>query len=86
SFLSQEVTADQQKPVMAVNPDAVVERNGKSVVLVIRDNVANEVAVNRGATLGDLVAVTGELKIGDKIVQKPAEGLHNGSLVKVEAK
>ncbi|MEO7760331.1 MAG: efflux RND transporter periplasmic adaptor subunit, partial [Casimicrobiaceae bacterium] len=86
SFLSQEVTADQQKPVMAVNPDAIVERNGKSVVLVIRDNVVNEVAVNKGAKLGDLVAITGELKIGDKVVQKPTEGLHNGSLVKVEAK
>jgi len=58
SFLSQEVTADQQKPLMAVNPDAIVERNGRSVVFVIRDNKASEVPVTKGAKLSDLVTMT----------------------------
>src|SRR6185503_11902515 len=35
SFLSQEVTPEQQKPLMAVAKDAIVERNGKSVVFVV---------------------------------------------------
>src|SRR5512132_534286 len=34
SFLSQEVTADQQKPLLAVNPDALSQRDGRTVVFV----------------------------------------------------
>ena len=86
SFLSQEITADQQKPVLAVHPDALVERGGKLVVLAIRGDKAEEVAVARGAKLGDLMAITGALKAGDKVVQKPAESLHGGAAVKIESK
>ena len=56
------------------------------VLFVIRDNKANEVAVARGAKLGDLVAVTGDLKIGDKVVQKPGDAVQNGAAVRIEAK
>ena len=86
SFLSQEVTPEQQKPVIAVNSDAVVERNGRTVAFVVANNVAKEVVVTKGATLGDLIAVTGEVKIGDKVVLKPAEAVQNGVAVKVEQK
>ena len=86
SFLSQQVTADQQKPLMAVNPDAIVERNGRSVLFVIRDNKASEVPVTKGAKLSDLVAVVGDAKIGDKVVQKPTDAVQNGTAVKIEAK
>jgi len=86
SFLSQEVTAEQQKPVMAANPDALVERNGRTVAFVVRDNLAHEVALTRGTKLGDLVAITGDVNLGDKLVQKPAETLRDGAAVKIEAK
>src|SRR5439155_7849301 len=33
SFLSQPVTPEQQKPLVAVNPDALAQRDGKTVVL-----------------------------------------------------
>src|SRR5688572_26776399 len=55
SFLTQAVRADQQKPVLAVSPDALVERAGKPVVYVVREGKAEEVAVERGPHLGDLV-------------------------------
>jgi multidrug efflux pump subunit AcrA (membrane-fusion protein) len=86
SFLSQEVTPEQQQPVLAVNPDALVERNGRTVGFAIRDSVANEVPLARGAKLGDLVAVTGPVRLGDRLVQKPAETLRDGAAVKIEAK
>jgi RND family efflux transporter MFP subunit len=86
SFLSQEVTPEQQKPVVAVNPDAVVERDGKTIVFVVANNVAKEVAVTKGAKLGDLVGVAGDVKIGDRVVQKPSAAVHDGVAVKVEAK
>ena len=86
SFLSREITSEQQRPVLALHPEAIVERGGRTVVLAIRGDKAEEVAVSRGAKLGDLVAVTGALKAGDKVVQKPADSLHGGTAVKVEAK
>jgi HlyD family secretion protein len=86
SFLSQEITPDQQKPSLAVNPEALIERGGKTVVLMIRDGKAEEVVITRGPKLGDLVAIAGAIKAGDKAVQKPAETLHAGAAVKVESK
>ena len=86
SFLSQEITSEQQKPLLAVHPDALSERNGNTVVLAIRGDKVEEVAVTRGAKLGDLAAITGALKAGDKVVQKPAESLHGGAAIKIESK
>ena len=43
-------------------------------------------AVAKGTKLGDLVAVTGEVKLGDKVVQKPADMVQNGVAVRIEAK
>ena len=86
AFLTQDVTADQQKPLTAIAADAVVQRDGRSVVFVVRDNVAAAVPVMTGAKLGDLVAITGELKSGDKAVQRPAPDLASGTRVKVATK
>ncbi len=86
SFLSQEITADQQKPVIAVNPDALVERGGRTVGFAIRDNVAREVPLTRGPKLGDLVQISGDVKAGDKLVLKPGDAVQSGIAVKVEAK
>src|SRR2546421_1192803 len=54
SFLSQPVTPEQQKPLVAVNPDALAQRDGKTVVLVVRDNRAIEVPVTPGKKIADL--------------------------------
>jgi RND family efflux transporter MFP subunit len=85
SFLSQEVTAAQQKPLLAVSPDAIAQRDGRSVVFVIRDGRANVVPVAAGTKVGDVTAVTGDLKSGDKVIAKPAPSLANGALVKIAA-
>ena len=85
SFLSQEVSAAQQKPLLAVSPDAIVQRDGRSVVFVIREGRASTVPVSAGAKVGDMTAITGDLKSGDKVVMKPAPSLANGALVKIAA-
>ena len=86
SFLSQDVTPEQQKPLTAVSADAVVVRDGASVVFVVRDGVATAVPVSTGAKLGDLVAVDGAVKSGEKAVLKPAPGLVTGVRVKAAGK
>jgi len=86
SFLSREVTPAEQKPLLAVNRDAIVERDGRAVVLVVRDGRATVVPVTLGAKVGDMTAIAGDLKSGDKVVLKPPASLANGALVKTAAK
>ena len=83
SFLSQEVTAEQQKPMVAVATDAIVQRDGRTVVFVIRDDIATAVPVSTGKKVGDLTGITGDVKSGDKAVLKPAANFASGALVKV---
>ena len=86
SFLSQEVAPEQQKPVVAVNPDAIVQRDGRSVVFVMRDGHAVAVPVTPGLKIGDATAIAGDVKAGEKAVSKPAPSLATGALVKTAEK
>lgn len=86
SFLSQEVTPEQEKPLLAVDPRAIVQRNGASVVFALREGRAVAVPVTAGVKIGDLTAITGGIKSGDKVVLKPVEALQSGMQVAVAAK
>ncbi len=86
SFLSQEVTAEQQKALVAVHPDAIAVGESGPVLFVIRDGKVNEVRVVRGDRVGDLVAITGDVRTGEKVVLKPSADLKSGKLVKVAQK
>ena len=86
SFLSQEVTPEQQRPLVAVHADALAQRDGRTVVFVVRDGKAVAVPVTPGPKVGDLTSITGAVKSGEKVVAKPPETLANDSLVKVAAK
>ena len=86
SFLSQEVSAAQQQPRLAVAPDALVARDGGEVLFAVRDGKAVEVRVVRGEKIGDLVAISGEVRSGEKAVAKPPADLQSGTLVKVAQK
>jgi HlyD family secretion protein len=86
SFLSQPVSADQQKPMIAVNPDALTQRDGKTAVIVVRDEKAVVVAVTAGGKIGELTAISGAVKSGEKAVLKPAADLQEGVSVKIAPK
>lgn len=86
AFLAQEVTPEQQKPLVAVSPEAIVTREGRAVVFVLRGEAVQAVPVTQGARIGDLVAIGGAVKTGEKAVLRPAESLASGARVKVEAK
>jgi len=86
SFLSQDVTPEQQRPVVAVNPDAIAQRDGKSVVFVVRDGKAVVVPVTPGIRIGDVTAITGDVRSGEKAVANPPDTLASGALVKVVTK
>jgi len=86
SFLSREASEADRRPVSAVPADAVVQREGRSVVFVVKDGVATAVPVATGAKLGEMIAIGNEVKSGEKVVVKPPEDLASGALVKVATK
>jgi HlyD family secretion protein len=85
AFLEKELSADEKKPVTAVNPSAIVMRDGQSVVFMIKDDKVEQQPIQRGAALGDLVAISG-VPAQTKVVLKPADAMKNGSPIKLSAK
>ena len=82
SFLSRELKADERKPVIAVQPAALVKRDDKDVLFLIDNNAAKLVAVTVGNKIGDLVQVSG-VKPGDKVVLAPSEKVKDGTAVAI---
>jgi RND family efflux transporter MFP subunit len=86
AFLSQDITPEQQRPLTAVHPDALAQRDGRPVVFVVRGDRVAAVPVTPGSKIGDLLAVTGAVKSGDKAVSRPPPDLADGALIKVATK
>ena len=82
AFLSREVKAGEQKPRLALNPAAVMNRKGKETVFIVRDSRAVETPVQLGERIGDVREVLAGLKAGDKIAVKPLNKLKNGIRIK----
>jgi HlyD family secretion protein len=90
SFLSQEITPEDQVAVMAVAANAVAQRKGGAMVYRVKAADANataatveEIPVKALRKLGELQEINGPLKAGDKIVVAPTEKLQAGSRVNV---
>src|SRR5581483_10313555 len=86
AFLSREVTPADQQSIVAVNADAIAKRNDRSVLYAVRNDRAVEVPVQTGAKIGDLIAVTGDIKPGERVVLKPGSDVVDGALVKAASK
>ncbi|SEQ05615.1 RND family efflux transporter, MFP subunit [Solimonas aquatica] len=86
SFLSQAVPV-LDKPVLAVNPQAIVEHDGQSLVYRIGDDGrAHAVPVKPGAELGSVREVSGELSAGTLLVLNAAQVSDGKRLKLAEAK
>ena len=86
AFLSREVMEDEKKPRTALNPAAIVDRNGRKSVYLIKENRVVETVVTLGEKLGDTVEVLSGVKSGDRVVLKPLEKMRNGSRIKIAEK
>jgi multidrug efflux pump subunit AcrA (membrane-fusion protein) len=69
-------------PRLAVPSAAVVKREGRSTVFVVRDARAVETPVETGSMTGQLVEVRSGLAAGDRVVLNPPESLKSGARVK----
>jgi RND family efflux transporter MFP subunit len=86
AFLSREVKPDEEKPLTALTPLAIVTRNGKSKVFLIRENRVIESPVSTGQQLGDMVEILEGVKPGDTVVLKPLEKMKDGARIKIPEK
>lgn len=86
AFLSREVREDEKKPRTAFNALAVVTRNDKKFVFLIRENRVVETQVTLGEQIGDMIEVLSGVKTGDRIVLKPLNKMRNGLKIKVAEK
>jgi RND family efflux transporter MFP subunit len=99
AFLSQPITEADQQPLLAVNPAAVAQRDGASVVFKLR-GAANKdgvdqvdvVKVTVGRKLGDVVEINAgpgatapALKSGDKLVLEPSSKVKAGASVRLSS-
>jgi RND family efflux transporter MFP subunit len=85
AFLSKPVPPQDNTPLPAVQPSAVVERDGKPVVFVIDNGKVRQTAVTRGAKIGELQTVQG-IKPGATVVLAPADKLTDGASVTLAKK
>jgi RND family efflux transporter MFP subunit len=83
AFLSKPVKPEEQKPRTVISPGAVIDRKGKNVVYVVKDNRVVETPITVGERLGDMIEVIGGVKVGDKVVVRTPEKLREGTRIKI---
>ena len=86
AFLSRAPAADEKRAVAAVQPGAIVERDGKKLAFVLKDDRAHAAPVTTGRKIGDLVEVVQGLKSGDRVVLNPGEKVKDGAAVAIAKK
>jgi HlyD family secretion protein len=86
AFLEKEMPAEQRTSRTVVHPDAIVQRNGKSVVFVMKEGKSVETPIETGEKIGDMVEVRQGPKAGDKVILRPPDNLDNGDNVRTAAK
>ena len=82
SFLATRPKAESQPvPGVLLPPDAVVERDGGTVVFVVRDGRAEQRTVKLGSDVGKLRLATQGVKSGETVVVSPPAELKQGSTI-----
>ena len=85
AFLEKAVPEAERGARTVVQPAAVVERDGASVLFTVKDGKARQVAVKKGMLIGELLEVS-VVAAGDAVVLRPPDKLRDGMAVAVAAK
>ncbi|HSB08602.1 MAG TPA: efflux RND transporter periplasmic adaptor subunit [Blastocatellia bacterium] len=73
--------ARRSQPSLFVPPSSIATTTERSFVIRIHDGVAEWVDVKRGASMGNLIEVFGNLQAGDQIATRGTDELREGSHV-----
>lgn len=85
AFLEREAQEGDKVAKIALNPAAVVTRDGRSGVYLVTGDTVRFTPVTPGKKLGDLLEVAG-VKSGDKVALKPLDKLKDGSRISLPEK
>lgn len=88
TFLSEAISEAQikAKPKLAVNPGAIVEKDGKKIAFLFKNGTVTEVTVELGEMVGGAVEVVQGLASGDQVVVNPPPNMKTGMKVKEATK
>ncbi len=81
AFLSRSLRADERSPRIVVPPEAVITRDGKTLVLVVRDDQAHETPVVLGERMGEWQEVKAGVQTGEKVIITNPAQLQDGAAV-----
>jgi RND family efflux transporter MFP subunit len=85
-FLARQPSAAESRPVLAVNPKTVVERDGRKWVYRLVGDTVEAVPVTPGRLLGDALEIGGgALQPGERLVLSPGD-LRSGARVSLAGK
>jgi RND family efflux transporter MFP subunit len=71
------------RETVMVHKDAIITRAARSYVFIVNGEEAKQVFVTTGRAQGDLIEITGSVKVGEKAVIRGNERLRNGQPVQV---
>jgi HlyD family secretion protein len=86
AFLQREVREDEKKPRTAVNPAALLSRDGKKAVFLVKGERVVETPVTVGLRIGEMIEILSGVSAGDKVALKPLEKLKDGARIKTAEK
>lgn len=86
AFLERPVAATEQRPRTSVSQAAVVGRDGKQVVYLVKGDRVAEAVVTLGERIGDQVEILNGVRAGDKVALKPLDKLKDGTKIKTAEK
>ncbi|MEI9476067.1 MAG: efflux RND transporter periplasmic adaptor subunit [Deltaproteobacteria bacterium] len=86
AFLSRPLKEEEQKSHTAINPSALVNKDGQNTVFVVQEDRAVERKIKVAQPFGDMIEVLAGVEAGDKVVIKPPKRLRNGSRIKIKEK
>lgn len=86
AFLQRGVKGDEKRPRTAVNPAALVKRDNRDILYLVKGDHVVETPVTVGSRIGDLIEILTGAKSGDKVALKPLERLKDGTRIKTAEK
>src|SRR3989304_900525 len=85
AFLAEQISEEQAaaRPKITVDPTAVVQRENRNVVFLVREQHVILTPVTLGDKVGSLLEVTQGVSPGDQVVVNPPNDLKTGTKIKV---
>ncbi|HOE16518.1 MAG TPA: efflux RND transporter periplasmic adaptor subunit [Syntrophorhabdaceae bacterium] len=83
AFLSRPLGVEEKRPRTALSQKALVKRNGRTAVFVVKEGRVIETPVETGERIGDAIEVKSGVKAGDKVVISPPKTLRNNARIRL---